>query len=119
MDRAEAIRKIKYGLRMETSEGTPFGQLTVVRTDALKLALAALCEQEQREQGCEYCRGEEALYQHTNTTKLYINTFGRARTLVTECDYCPPYANCSAKNVPARSAFVVKYCPECGRRLED
>ena len=50
MDRAEAIRKIEYGLEMETSEPTSFGQLTVVRTDALKVALAALREQEQREQ---------------------------------------------------------------------
>lgn len=47
MDRAEAIRKIAYGLEMETSEPTSFGQLTVVRTDALKVALAALREQEQ------------------------------------------------------------------------
>lgn len=42
MDREEAIQKIEYGLRMETSEMTPFGQLTVVRTDALKIALTDL-----------------------------------------------------------------------------
>lgn len=90
--------------------GEMFEQRTITNSDH---------EQEQRKQGCEYCRGEKALYQHTKTTKLYINTLGEARTLEVECEYCPPYADCALKNVPARSVFVVKYCPECGRRLED
>lgn len=38
----EAIKKIEYGLEMETTEKTPFGQLTVVSTDAMKMALSAI-----------------------------------------------------------------------------
>lgn len=66
---------------------------------------------------CEYCAGEEKLYQFTANTKLSINTFGKARTLVTECDPCPPHVRCSMWKIPARSAFLIKFCPECGRRL--
>ena len=67
---------------------------------------------------CQFCEGKNALYQQTNNTKLYINTFGKARTLEVECNPCPPHADCSMKNIPARSAFIIKYCPECGRKLE-
>lgn len=86
--------------------------------EALYMAKAALREQEERSKGCEYCRGKEMLYQYTNATKLYINTFGKARTLVTECIPCPPYSDCSMRGVPSRSAFIIKFCPECGRKLE-
>lgn len=68
---------------------------------------------------CEFCNGKESLYQYTNSTKLFINTFGEARTLVTECKSCPPYADCSMKNVPARSAFIINFCPHCGRPLTE
>lgn len=68
---------------------------------------------------CEFCNGKESLYQYTNSTKLFINTFGKARTLVTECRSCPPYADCSMKNVPARSAFIINFCPHCGRPLAE
>ena len=68
--------------------------------------------------GCEYCAGETKLYQRTNNTKLYINTLGRARTIETECMPCPPYSKCCMNGIPARSAFLIKYCPHCGRKLD-
>lgn len=68
---------------------------------------------------CEYCKGERAPYQHTHSTKLFIDTFGSARTLVTECNACPPYANCCAKDISVNSAFKIKFCPECGRPLTE
>lgn len=77
-----------------------------------------ISEGEVQEQGCEYCEGTSKLYQHTTHTNLFLNTFGKARTLVVECYPCPPYADCSHKGTPARSAFLIKFCPECGRRLE-
>lgn len=67
--------------------------------------------------GCEYCSGEYAEYQHTTNTKLYINTFGYARTIETECMPCPPYSSCCMRGIPARSAFLINYCPNCGRKL--
>lgn len=68
---------------------------------------------------CEVCNGKTTLYQYTNTTKLFMNTFGKAATLVTECNACPPYADCCMKDISANSAFRIKYCSECGRPLTD
>ena len=66
---------------------------------------------------CEVCNGKRVLYQRTNNTKLFMNTFGEAATLVTECNACPPYAKCFMKDISANSAFRINYCPECGRPL--
>lgn len=68
---------------------------------------------------CEFCNGKTVLYQHTNSTKLFMNTFGKAATLVTECNACPPYADCCMKDISANSAFRIKFCPECGRPLTE
>lgn len=68
---------------------------------------------------CEYCNGKTTLYQRTNSTKLFMNTFGNAATLVTECVACPPYADCCMKDISANSVFRIKFCPECGRPLTE
>ena len=68
--------------------------------------------------GCEYCSGRRTEYYHTTNTKLYINTFGNAQVLETECNPCPPYSNCSLRGIPVRSAFIINYCPNCGRKLD-
>ena len=69
--------------------------------------------------GCEYCKNGKTLYQHTNHTKMYINRFGKARTIEIECNPCPPYANCSMKGNPARSAFIINFCPNCGADMRE
>lgn len=76
-------------------------------------------DREAWEKPCDMCGGKTTLYQHTNTTKLFMNTFGEASTLVTECMACPPYADCCMKGISANSAFKIKFCPECGRPLTD
>ena len=83
----------------------------------LNLGIKALQEMAEREKGCEFCNGEHKEYQHTSNTKISINTFGKARTIETECTLCPPYANCCMKNIPARSAFLINYCPNCGAKM--
>ena len=92
--------------------------------EALGMALTALrpVTREQVEmvwKPCKVCNGKTTLYQHTNTTKLFMNTFGKAATLVTECNACPPYADCCMKGISMNSAFRISYCPECGRPLTD
>ena len=92
--------------------------------EALEMALSALRgpTREQVEKvwkPCKVCNGKTTLYQHTNTTKLFMNTFGKAATLVTECNACPPYADCCMKGISMNSAFRISYCPECGRPLTD
>ena len=94
------------------------------RIAALNLALSALrpVSRELVEKvwkPCKVCNGKTTLYQHTNTTKLFMNTFGKAATLVTECNACPPYADCCMKGISMNSAFRISYCPECGRPLTD
>lgn len=86
-------------------------------TEADKVAIECIREAIEREKGCEYCNGTEASYQHTRNTKISINTFGKARTIITECNPCPPFADCCMKDNPARSAFIINCCPNCGRKL--
>lgn len=93
-------------------------------TQALQVAISALRpitrkQVEKAWKPCKVCNGKTTLYQHTNTTKLFMNTFGKARTLVTECNACPPYADCCMKGISMNSAFIISYCPECGRPLTD
>ncbi len=45
----EAIRSINYGLKMETTDAPFVRQMTIVRTDALQVALAVLRTQQERE----------------------------------------------------------------------
>lgn len=92
--------------------------------EALSVALFALrpAGREQVEKvwgSCKVCNGEMTLYQHTNTTKLHMGTFGKAATLVTECNACPPHADCCMKGISANSVFIINFCPECGRPLTD
>ena len=84
---------------------------------AFETAIQALQEKAERDKGCEYCNGKRNEYQHTIDTKLSINTFEKARVLETECNRCPPYANCCMKNIPSRSVFLINFCPNCGRKL--
>lgn len=113
----KAIVAIKIALKAEpdiTISGYPFHSII---DNTLKTALSALREKAEREKGCKHCNGTESEYQHTYSTKISINTFGKARTILIECNPCPPYANCGMKGIPARSAFIINFCPECGRDL--
>ena len=91
---------------------------------ALQVALSALrpVSREQVEKvwgSCKVCNGEMTLYQHTNTTKLLMGTFGKAAMLATECNACPPHADCCMKGILVNSVFIINFCPECGRPLTD
>lgn len=114
MSYGEAIKRITAHIRVHKI-GTP---PHILIGQALQIAIAATKEAEERERGCEYCAGKWSLYQYTVNTKLYINTFGKVRTIETECTPCPPYAKCSLQGIPARSAFPINYCPHCGRKLD-
>ena len=131
MTREEAImyfEKILAGAKQGLEEHPEEGKRVYgMRKELAEIALAALrpVSREQVEQvekvwkPCKVCNGKTTLYQHTNTTKLFMNTFGKATTLVTECNGCPPYADCCMKGISMNSAFRISYCPECGRPLTD
>jgi len=66
---------------------------------------------------CKYCSSGNAKYQKNHHTKIGINTLGQAQALTVECNPCPIYANCVLKDNAAFSAFIINYCPNCGRKL--
>lgn len=68
-------------------------------------------------EACKYCNRQLAEIGHTHTTRLEMNTFGGAQTLVAVCDPCPDHAQCAMKHIASRSAFIINYCPMCGRKL--
>lgn len=72
---------------------------------------------ETQQEKCPYCNGVKTEYQHTRHTKLFIDTFGKSQVLTVECNACPPFAKCCSKDLPVRSAFIINYCPNCGRDL--
>lgn len=91
----------------------PTGQYTAYRRKKEHI------DREAWEKPCSVCGGKTTLYQQTNTTKLFMSTFGKKATLVTECMACPPYADCCMKDISVNSAFKIKFCPECGRPLTE
>ena len=74
-------------------------------------------EREAWEKPCKICNGEKTVYQDTYSTKLFMEKFGGSIVLVTEVNACPPYADCSKKEIYTKSAFQINYGPECGRPL--
>lgn len=128
----EAIDAALDALKMsETSEPLTMEQLREAPHGKIKdSTLQSICDRaneiackpanidrETWEKPCSVCGGKTTLYQQTNTTKPFMNTFGKKATLVTECMACPPYADCCMKDISVNSAFKIKFCPECGRPL--
>ena len=71
---------------------------------------------------CEFCENltdEPRQYQKDTYGEIYLVRYGRKTLLLVEQDKCPPYAECSAKNVPIRSGYEINYCPECGADLRE
>ena len=68
---------------------------------------------------CPYCNGTLALYGATNTTELYINTANGAKAIYTSTTAaaCPENAKCALKGIENNAAFVINFCPNCGRDL--
>ena len=75
---------------------------------------------------CEYCQHlfetdepTETLYQTGTYNDLLISRFdNKSILLVKNKKQCPAFAKCSAKNIAPKTAFVIHFCPECGRKLD-
>ena len=109
---ADALRERISSGEFRNHSGMPYSQLDVMRI----LASAPTIDAAPVRRGeCEYCGGSQrVLYQETHIAKLFLNTFGNARTIEVEANRCPPFADCPVVNVPARSAFIINFCPNCG-----
>lgn len=71
---------------------------------------------------CEYCDENATdliVYQETRDIQLFINAGGNASALYIEADGCPDIARCGLHHVPLRGAFIINFCPNCGRKLRE
>lgn len=70
---------------------------------------------------CKYCNSlfEDVLYQTNTYCNLKTGMFAGKPVLKVDNIHsgCPPFAECSAKNMDVSAVFAIKYCPECGRKL--
>ena len=68
---------------------------------------------------CDVCGNltEKVKYQKGSYGSLSLLKFGRKTLLIVDFNKCPKYADCSAKDIPIRMAFEIKYCPNCGAKL--
>ena len=98
----EHFARIKYAAENGAAE------LCQVAAMAEKAILSA-AKRGEDSRGCEYCSGKEVLYQETCNTKLIINTTGAAQALYTEVEH--------GNDAKTNSAFIINYCPNCGRKL--
>ena len=117
MTKEEAVEIIKWYVEDAGIDSEDFKEAIEMAKEALLNTTVHIDRDEWN--SCVICGGEKKLYQNTHTTKLFMNTFGEATTLVTECMACPPYADCCMKGISTNSAFIIKFCPECGRPLTD
>mgnify|MGYP000918054222 CR=1 FL=1 len=74
---------------------------------SIELALAALREQAERENGCEYCTTGESLNGYDDVGSFAIHPKGKKHYL--EVAYNDDFYNC---------AVYINFCPICGKRLE-
>lgn len=69
---------------------------------------------------CDVCANltEEVKYQEGTYGSLSLHKIGRQTLLIVDFNKCPKYSDCSAKDVPIRMGFEIKYCPNCGAKME-
>ena len=67
---------------------------------------------------CKYCESKKpSLYQYCNYGDLYFGAIGEVPILRFVPRICPPYAECSTKDMNIALEFKINYCPECGEKL--
>jgi len=66
---------------------------------------------------CKYCKGIEPSYQSSAYHKIHIDSLGSRKVLRVENIGCPKYVDCSQKDMNIGSAFIINFCPNCGRDL--
>ena len=70
---------------------------------------------------CDVCANltnKEVKYQEGLYGSLSLAKFGKMTLLIVDFSKCPAYVDCSAKDVPIRMSFKIKYCPNCGAEME-
>ena len=70
---------------------------------------------------CDVCTDltKEVKYQEGTYGSLSLAKFGRKTLLIVDFSKCPKYTDCSEKDVSIRQGFEIKYCPNCGMKIEE
>ena len=97
MDRAEAIKR---------EDRVVYNLLNHEDKEAARMAFEALREQEQREQGCKYCREYESIVEVNGDFISFDETISKGIFL----EACTCDVVLEAK---------VSFCPMCGRKLKE
>ena len=64
---------------------------------------------------CNFCEGKTSIC--SSYHKFHIGQLGSSYVLNCTLDKCPPHATCCNKDINVSGMMIVKYCPECGRKL--
>lgn len=72
---------------------------------------------------CEYCKGwedDDRLYGENIYCDIYIGRALNKPSLIVKHirKGCPQNTDCYVKDKAPKVAFVIKYCPNCGAKLE-
>lgn len=69
---------------------------------------------------CEYCENKKrTLYQTSHYGDLYLDWFGTKPILSVWPTICPPFADCSKREMNIGISYEIKFCPECGAKLTE
>ena len=66
---------------------------------------------------CDFCKAKEPI--KSNWGEYRIEEFGRGFVLTCKLNNCPPYADCSRKEMNIKMAMQIAFCPMCGEKLRE
>ena len=101
MTREEAIHRIKEHMVHHGIGRFPH----ILLAEAMKMAISALREQEERSKGCEYCDGKQKFLPCCDGYSSFnvIGFEAAGKPYLNDVDGCDIW---------------IKFCPMCGRKLE-
>ena len=101
MTREEAIKRLSKYIHNSC--------YTIEHQEACAMAISALREQDERSKGCEYCTDSKNIYEIKSPLHDSYNTYVYISEDALIVDIgCHSYG-----------ASKIKFCPMCGRKLED
>lgn len=71
---------------------------------------------------CDFCQGNKLPFNTTYHEIFIQKQLGKDMLVVVNKNNgcCPPFVDCCGKDMvnSVKSAFEIKYCPMCGRKIE-
>lgn len=68
---------------------------------------------------CDFCEGKTHLEHRCLKAKISNDVpFFKHALSIYDINICPPFADCSGKDVKREIHFQIRFCPMCGKKLE-